>query len=538
MAAGTVHALRTPAEGRRQASRLPAWVPYALALFFALWSLRGVGGNNIVDTDAARHAMNGAFVHDLASGGRIGHPVEYGKEYYGRLPSLSMPYHPPGFPAIEALFFFAFGVNLLAARLAIAAAVAVCAVLLYRLALATGGSGLLAACVTVSMFSLVHSQLVATDVMLEYPAMAFTLAALYCVRDLDRGYPLGRALLFALFGAAAVWTKQFAVFLLAVPPLYLLGARRWRLLFGKSLWISSALFAIAVKALAQLSMPFNRVGVSQVPVEPWDILWVVRHNLDYYLGSIAREMAGLPGVFAICAAAGLVWLVAKGAGRNWKLGLYLAWVGAIVPVLLVVGARSDRYFFFVFPPVLMIGYTLLFRAGALVAGEKRAWYAPAALASAWFIAGLFFHPEYLRGPAEAAAIVEQGGPGRVLYGGDADGNFIFAARVLDAKLQTTVIPAQKLPGPVFSTAAFEDFCRRYGVGWIVLEQTSVPQPWSGLIGSPAPSMKLERTLALNSSRPRWRGKLYIYRFTSAAAHPDSGLQLPVDKIHGAIEVQH
>ena len=49
--------------------------------------------------------------------------------------------------------------------------------------------------------------------MFEFPALAFALAALYCLRDLDRGYPLGRALLFAVFASASVWTKQHGVFL-------------------------------------------------------------------------------------------------------------------------------------------------------------------------------------------------------------------------------------------------------------------------------------------------------------------------------------
>ena len=203
--------LGSPSARRTRAPRLPAWTPYLLAVLFALLSLRGLESRNIVDTDAARHAMNGAFVHDLLLSGRIAHPIAYGKEYYGRLPALSMPYHPPLFPAIEALFYFVFGVNLLAARLAVALAVAVCTVLLYRLFAATHHSDVLALCATVTVLSLWNSQLVATDVMLEFPAMAFALAALYCLRDAGREYPLDRALLFATLGAAAVWTKQFAV---------------------------------------------------------------------------------------------------------------------------------------------------------------------------------------------------------------------------------------------------------------------------------------------------------------------------------------
>ena len=73
---------------------------------------------------------------------------------------------------------------------------------------------------------------------------------------------------------------------------------------------------------------------------------------------------------------------------------------------------------------------------------------------------------------------------------------------------------------------------------MVLEDTGTPQKWSELMSGPAPSMRLERILALDSSRSRWRrGHIRIYRFTSAAARPETGLALPVNKIQDAIEVQ-
>ena len=124
----------TNSSDRRTAGR--KWIrviPYLLALFFALWGLRGVGCNNIVETDAARHAMNGAFIHDYVRNGQLTSPVAYGELYYSRLPALSLPYHPPGFPMIEALFFFIFGVNVPAARLAVALCVFASVVLLYRI---------------------------------------------------------------------------------------------------------------------------------------------------------------------------------------------------------------------------------------------------------------------------------------------------------------------------------------------------------------------------------------------------------------------
>ena len=526
----------------RAKSRPQALLPYALAAVFALWSLRGASNVNIADTDAARHFMNGAFLHDLIAGGRVLHPIQFGKEYYGHLPALSMPYHPPLFPAIEALFFLVFGVKLLAARVAVALAVGVSVVLFYRLLRATHGSDLLAACVTISLFSLWISQLVATSVMLEYPSLAFTLAALYCLRDFESGYPLRRALMFAVLAAAAVWTKQFAVFLGAVPLAYALFQRRWGVLFGKAMWISSALFGCAVIALMSLSAPFHGAGVSQVPAESHAITAMLKLNLDYYGPTIVTYMIGLPGVFTICAAASLVWLVYKGAWRRLHLGLYVAWAVLPMPILLLV-YYDDRYFFILFPGLITIGFVLLSRAGILVFGEQRAWLAPVAFASAWLIAGLSFQPEFLRGPAEAAALVVRADPARVLYAGDADGNFVAAVRMLEPKLETSVIPGDKLPPETFHAAAFESFCHRYGVGWVVLENSSgqevgaAENEWAGLVTSPTPSMKLERSIPLDSSRARWRGTVEVYRFVSAAAKPEGGLELHSNEIGGQVEAE-
>ena len=78
--------------------------PYLLSVLFALLALRGVDADNVISADAARHAMNGAFVHDLIRDGKLTTPVEYGKYYYSHFPALSLPYHPPLFPVVESLF--------------------------------------------------------------------------------------------------------------------------------------------------------------------------------------------------------------------------------------------------------------------------------------------------------------------------------------------------------------------------------------------------------------------------------------------------
>ncbi len=208
-------------------SRFQWWVCGVVALGFAAWSLRSVGPYNIAETDAARHAMNGAFLHDLIAGGKFSDVIGFARNYYAHLPALSIPYHPPLFPLIEALFFAAFGVSPIAAKLPVTLAVAVCAIFMFRL-MSTHRSLAIAALSTITFFSLPEALWVSADVMLEFPALAFVLPAVYCLQSSNGEYKMRFALGFAALAAAAVWTKQQTVFLGATPILYLILSGRLR----------------------------------------------------------------------------------------------------------------------------------------------------------------------------------------------------------------------------------------------------------------------------------------------------------------------
>ena len=172
-------------------------IPYFLALVGVLMSLRGLSpGRFNYPIDAPRRALNGAFIYDLVRSGNITHPFQYGKQFYSRFPALSIPYHPPLFPVIESLSYAIFGVNQFAARLPVAVATGVCLLLLYRLAYRSHRSAWLASAAAMTFIALPISQWLATDVMLEFPSLAFALgSALLPSRPGDRipaveGHPI------------------------------------------------------------------------------------------------------------------------------------------------------------------------------------------------------------------------------------------------------------------------------------------------------------------------------------------------------------
>jgi len=533
---GTTAGIWKPTKGRFDAG--VAWIPYVLAVFFSLSALRGVGSTDVVDTDAARHAMNGAFIYDMVRGGHIMHPIEYAKQYYGHLPALTMPYHPPMFPAIEALFFSLLGVKLLAARAAVAISVGISVLLLYSLVQATLGSRILATCVTVTTLSLWTFRVVSRDVMLEFPALAFTLAALYCLRDMDRSFTVRRALLFGVLAAAAVWTKQHTVFLGAMPFLCVMRKGQRHLFLEKPLWIGTAIFTTAVLCLMALSKQGNNTGIDQVSTSARDVYWILTATIPAYLTWIATDLKGFAGVFMLSAI-----VIHLGARRKRSLGalrleIYFSWIVSYGFVLLVLGDTNSRYLFFVYPAFVTIGYAWLFQGCTSLWGERRARFVMGGFAITWLAVGFLVPREFLRGPGEAAAFVTSGSPARILYAGEADGNFIFSIRSFDPQLLMTVIPAGKLPAATFEPDALESFCRQFGVDWIVFENVQRKLPWSHLADARPAYLKLERSFPIASSRSRWRtGTIDVYRLNAPANPPGGVLQLPVYKLGGTIGVK-
>lgn len=513
------------------------WVPWALALFFFIWSLRAVGAGNAVDTDAARHALNGAFLHDLVRDSAFLHPIEYGKTYYGKLPALSMPYHPPLFPAMEALFFAIFGVGLTTARVLVALTTGLSAYLFYRLVLLTHGSHLLALCSVSAFLFWKESQFVAGDVMLEFPSMVFLCAALLCLRDLDRGLRWKHALAFAIFAAAAVWTKQHAVFLGLVPFAYYLFRLRLLELFQKSLLASASLFGLCVIALTRLSAPFRGTGVDQI-APAGERLEIAANNALFYL-NYSRELVGtIPAVLIGCAVVAAAVLRAAGAWeRKESLTLYWAWAASAFAVLLGIGVYTPRYLFYVYPACAVIIFASLFRLGSRLS-QSRAWWAPTVVMLGCAAAGLSVRAPFLRGPSEAAQWIMANQPQRILYCGSSDGSFIFEIRALDPRLTTTVIPGDKLSEKELAPEGFDRFAARHGIQYVVLEKTVRRKVYDRLHEAPTASMVLERRIPLASIYPRWDGgHLSVYRIKNLPAASPEPMRLPVPMIGADVQVR-
>jgi hypothetical protein len=509
------------------------YISWILSLFFGLLGLRGLSVRDL-HSDAPNHLLNGALIADWIRSGQWADPVGFAIDYYGRLPATTIPFHPPGFPAIEGLFFLIFGARVEVARLVIALMVALAAFLFHRLVVRTCGSEIVAASATVVFFSLPQSTYLAGNVMLEMPTLVFMLAALYQLHRMDEGLSPGRALAYAAMASIALWTKQQAVFLGLMPFAYIVLARRWRLLARKEIWLVAAVFGSAVLAFTALTSQFSggSGGAQEIPRQAY-IARTFSPRAVYYLNAIVQTLGWIPAVWV-----GLAYLYAlRNVGflrRDTRLGLYLAWAPCFFATLFLTGHLDQRYLFFLYPPLIVLGLLALERAGSAIFPARWAWCAPVAVAGVCLAAIPSHSPrQAVRGPAEAADHVAGG---RILYCGKlGTGNFVFSVRSRDPKLQSIVIRADSLDSK-FTAADIDQFARRYGIDFIVAPQPAKAEPCDALRAGVPPTMVLKSEVPLQSSDANQVGSIKIYRYTSPSPDPERNVKIRVRKLRRHIEV--
>lgn len=516
---------RLPADGDAPDDRVAirrGWariIPYALALGFAVWSLWGVDAGNPLHSDASRHAMNGVLIYDYVAAGELQHPVRYVEQYYNRLPALSIPFHPPLFPVYEAAWYAILGVNLFAARFAVAVAVVACIVLLFRLVESTHGSSALATAAVVAFLSLPTCSEVGRDVMLEFPALALLLGAVYCVRDLPRQTTLGSAIGFGLLGGAAVWTKQHTVFLGLIPFVAIGLARRWRLLVRPPVWIAAVLMGVLVLLLLAVPQPSSFKGFGQeVPLA--ELGEVVSRNAAFYCNTVHREFGTAAGAAILASAAIYMALQLCRGGGSPEL-LYLAWSGSAIGFVLLIGRYDSRYVLFAFPAFVVLGMTGLAAVGRSVAGWRGAAIAPLVVATLALAQSLSGPVYMMTGPERAAEHVVAASARRILYCGLADGAFIFSVRTLDPTGQMTVIRGDKLSAASLTPAGMAEFTRRHGIDCVVLHRSVEVPKWAAVWEVPPASWEFETQFPVVARPHRlFDGLLRVYRVADPSPHPE------------------
>ena len=511
---------------RRILSAVELLAGFSLAIFFLLWPLRVIKGT-VGLTDSARHLMNGVFIYDLFRTGNVFHPISFARWYFWHFPALSMPYHPPLFPAFEALLFAIFGLKFAVARLAVAAAVSLSAYLLYRLVLINSGSIGIAAAVSASFLFLQMSRNLEEDIMLEFPALVFVLAGMLLLQKVDEdGLSWSQGSTFGLWLAAGIWTKQ-TIFAALVPFIYF-GLMRTRRPFSRpGIWAGAAISAASALLLWAISA---KVGLWGLPHNwaPISFSETLIHNVNYYRKAILEII-----VLLLLVGAAAAWTVfratpgERGSRVGWMY-LYIAWAISAATVVLAAPAYEHRYLFFALPPVLALAYESMYRLLRTVLPPVFA-AVPIAVAAAIFCSlQALKKPIWLTGPETAADRISAARVESTVYMGSTNGAFIFETRLRHPDLQPVVFRGDKVFEGIPNRKGLEEFAHSYGANAVVLESLKGEDPdWSLILGD-SMSLKFWFRQDIDSSLPYMRGNLFVFHVSDPSLTPEKSIREKIE----------
>jgi Dolichyl-phosphate-mannose-protein mannosyltransferase len=472
--------------------------------------------------------MNGVFIYDLFRTGNIFHPLDFARWYFAHFPALSMPYHPPLFPAYEAILFAIFDPKFGVGRLAVAITVSLSVYLLYRLVLINSGSIMIAVAVCGSFLFLGTSMYLEEDIMLEFPALVFVIAAMLSLQKLNKeGFSVSQGVSFALWVAAGIWTKQ-TVFVALTPFLYFLLMRSWKPFTRPGIWVSTAVSAVSALLLIAISAS---VGLSGTPHNwaPMSLSQAIVHNAFYYLQAVPVSMVILLIVIGVAASAISFRSGKQESPASWTY-LYVAWAVSALTVVLMVPAYDPRYLFFTFAPVLALACESLYRLLKMALSPVNSAALIAAVALIFCGSHALVTPIWLTGPEVAARRVGGAGVKSTIYLGNSNGAFTFAMRLDHPDLKPVIFRGDKIFQGAVSRERLEEFAHAYGADAIAIESPRGEDLDWRLILRDSKSLKFWFQQEIESSLSHMRASLFVFRVSDSSSTPKRSIRERIETL--------
>jgi len=410
-------------------------------------------------------------------------------QFYLRHPAIGIGvYYPPGFAAIEAVVFSIVGVSIVAARaLVVAFAVGAC-LLLYLIGRNwfDRATGLFAALLLLSM---PHAAVWMRDVMLEWPATFWILAAVFAYQRDSQGRHAAWAVLTWLAVLAAFMAKQTAGFIGPVIALHALLMPTRRAYWARvAPWTGLTIAAVFIAAYALATRNMTALASKLTAWSP-DFLFYPRHLI---------EIAGVAFVPLLIFSIG--WMLTRRRRDSDTLMAFalIGWYGFSS----IIEAKEPRYFFYALPFLALIAASVFSsRPKAEASGANEG-----TLITSWripkiaILTGIVFFQawrSYFSMPAElpsyaqsADFLAKQSNADVVLIDAVRDGQFVFDVYA-NPSTRDAIIPlrASKL---LYARAAREKYDYRafvespadivtlldkYGIRYIVMESQLPDTPY-------------------------------------------------------------
>jgi hypothetical protein len=445
---------------------------------------------------------------------------------------LSLGYHPPGFPVLEAIWFSVTGVDYSAARALVALCTFACCLLLYELVFRTHASRLLAGAVTALTMMTSASIFAASEVMLEMPSLVFALIALRALVvwfDVPLDQQLRPALVFSLAAAAAIWTKQHWVLLLPLPVLLTAATRQWRRLLQPALIASVAIGCVAVALLALLA----RLSATQnVAWRQWPFHEIVVHHIKFYARTGLLQEIGVIGVLLFVIGAVLYVLRRWQTVRPLPNDLYAAWALSGFSLLFVLRPWDARYLFHIWPAIAVLALSYV--------NSGPVWRRAVLLSTS---VGLFFFSQrdvlttidiYGHEPAAQASLAIK--PARILYNGPRSGAFVYALRKAQDSRGAATIRGDKLPQSLFASKdPLAKLAYDAGAEAVVLECDA---PGCVPVGETPPHFRLLQTIELLRENGERAGRVQVFHNPEVSPTPLSRMTFSSELNPGGLEIEY
>jgi hypothetical protein len=491
------------------------------------------------NNDETRHVMTGVFVRDLLVDRPLDRPKDYAVQYYLQYPALGLVVWPPLFYGVEGVLMLVAGTSFPVAKALIAFFSALAFTYFFLLVRRT--HGVPAAAVATLLFGFAPLVfLLSRHVMLEMPALAFVLAAIFhFVRYLDRGRRLD---IFIAAAAAAGFalTRYDAFFLLVFFLLCLLAPRRFDVLRRGEVWLAALLaLALVLPVYVPMLAQFGRAHILVTVHGGADPLpgGGPLHALAFYPEALPHQIGWLTAVAGLAGA-----LSALRPARRRACWPYLALAAATYLAFTPLAERDPRHAIYWIPAFALLAWEGIdWIAGGLPRARP---FLAAVLVCAALWSAMTGPLRYVRGYEEAARYVVANTRSShfAFIDGFLNGDFIYQIRRHDPGRRLWVLRGDKLLYGVLNdpNGSYKEYAGgegailetlyRYDPELLVIEEPQVrfKMPMAERLRQTlaAHPERFERvkSIPIESNVPAFRGvRLDIYRSKVRNPHPERRL---------------
>lgn len=337
-----------------------------------------VSGSGTLWPDGPQYANAGAMIHDWILSRDLLHPYQFATRQYAQYPAFHLPFHPPAYPFLLALFFLATGVSYISARVFVALCLGMAGCFFYAIVRYLGTTRAVALGCALLLLTIPEVAHWSRDTMSEVPSLAFILGGSYFFLKWLQTNKFAYCLTAFGFAEIAFLSRVTMAGIIPAWFIFALLTGQLRKLRSLSLALLAATYILINIAWTIFASRFAMYetglnGGSQESAAHRLLSSLSWSNISFYVTHLPA-IAGWGTL--VMAALGLIFAV-----RLWKrkpLGLYwLSWLLSSCGFLLLLRlVPEQRYFFFVMPGCAGLAAVLF---GPEIDSRIRSWVAPALL---------------------------------------------------------------------------------------------------------------------------------------------------------------